>query len=68
MKLRRWILRTGRTAKGLAEELSVTSQYIALLMKGQRKPSKELMDKIREITEGKVKYLSHIRDEKQEKL
>lgn len=54
MKFENWRWKEHLTNKSIAEKLSVSGEYVSYLMRDLRKPSKEMMDKIRVLTNGKV--------------
>lgn len=56
MKLDEWIEVNMLRKSRIAKHLEITEAYLRYILKGQRHPSKELMEKIRILTKGKVRH------------
>lgn len=55
MKFKDWIDQNMIRSTMLAKHLQISKCYLYFILKGERKPGKELMEKIQVLTKGKVK-------------
>lgn len=55
MRFEEWIWINMLKKSRIAEHLEISPSYLRMILKGERKPGKELMEKINEFTKGKVK-------------
>ena len=52
--LKIWLEETGRSQRWLAKRAGIHYQYLWMILHGERKPSKLLVDILSELTDGKV--------------
>ena len=55
MKLKDWITENMIKTYPLATRLEISKSYLYYILDGKRKPGKELMEKIKVLTKGKVR-------------
>ncbi len=56
MKFNEWIEINMLRRTKLAKHLDISKTYLYYILDGKRQPSKELMEKIRILTKGKVRH------------
>jgi transcriptional regulator with XRE-family HTH domain len=64
MKLRNWIKLSRMSIAKAAKVLKVDRTFVHYMLSGKRKPSKELLYRIREVTEGRVMTFNDLIDSK----
>lgn len=67
LKLREWLYRARITVKEFSDMVEVNRSYIHLIMSGAKTPSQKLMDRIKEVTKGKVCRMKDLKDEEPKK-
>lgn len=67
LKLREWLYRARITIKEFSELVDVSRNYLHMLLCGARSPSEKVMDRIKEVTKGKVCRMKDLKDEEPKK-
>jgi len=62
MKLRDWLVRVRLSIMDFAKLVGVSRSYVHMILMGDRVPSKDLLDRIKYISMGKVKEFEDLCD------
>lgn len=65
MKLSSWMKKTNMNATDLSRFLHVDRSYVHKMLKGQRKPSVQILNRIYFLTMGKIKTFNDLKGEEE---